>query len=96
MINIEYTYSSNNGSAAKLFKVTDEDLTIEQKVPNQARLIIKYALELGESQGTFTFADLEQHIDANEIEFTRSKGGTMRILRYYSKLLQEIGLLIPA
>lgn len=98
MININYTHTSNSGSSAKLFKFTEEeDLTIEQKVPNQAKQIITYAYALGQEQETFTYSNLADYIDEHhEGTFTTSKGGTMRIIRYYSKLLQTIGVLLEA
>ena len=97
MLNINYTHTSNSGSSAKSFKFTDEtDLTIDVKVPNQARQIINFAYELSQTQSSFTYAELEKFIDSQVPNFTTSKGGTMRIIRYYSKLLQTTGVLIPA
>lgn len=98
MININYTHSSNSSSAAKSFTFTGEEgMTIDAKVPNQARQIIQYAYELSQQHETFTYNDLVDYIDNNhEGTFTTSKGGTMRIVRYYSKLLQDTGILTPA
>lgn len=98
MININYTHTSNSGSSAKLFTFTDEtDITIDQKVPNQARQIITYAYNLSQEQPEFTYQHLADYIDEHHSgTFTTSKGGTMRIIRYYSKLLQEAGVLVPA
>lgn len=98
MINIEFTHTSRSSHSAKSFTFTGEDgMVIDQKVPNQARQIIHYAYELSLQQPTFTYNDLVDYIDNNhEGTFTTSKGGTMRIVRYYSKLLQDVGILTPA
>lgn len=97
MLNITYTHSSNSGSSAKSFRFTDaEEITVDVKVPNQARQIITFAHELSQDKDTFTYSDLETYIDSKVPNFTTSKGGTMRIIRYYSKLLQTTGILIPA
>jgi hypothetical protein len=95
MFNINYTHTSKSSFAAKRFTFTGEEgMTIEQKIPNQARQIIQYAYTLSEEQDSFTLGDLAQHIDEHhEGVFTQSKGGTERIVRYYSKLLQEAGIL---
>ena len=96
MININYTHTSNSGSSAKSFTFTGHDnMTIEEKVPNQARQIIDYAYQLSQEQESFTYSDLETFIDSKVQNFTTSKGGTMRIIRYYSKLLQTIGVITP-
>lgn len=97
MIKIDYTHTSNSGSSAKLFTVATEDLTIDVKVPNQARQIIGFAMELGADGNQFTYNELVAYIDENHVgTFTQSTGGTMRIVRYYSKLLQDAGVLIAA
>jgi hypothetical protein len=100
MLNITFTHTSSSGSSAKVFKLADGDITISQKVPNQAKQIIEYAkklsvdgvdLEADEPEyNTFTYQELVDYIDANhEGTFTTSKGGTMRIVRYYAKLLTK-------
>lgn len=97
MISINYTHTSRSSYASKNFTFTGEDgMTIDEKVPNQARQIINYAFELSKTQEVFTYTDLVNYIDAHhEGVFTTSKGGTMRIVRYYSKLLQDIGIIAP-
>jgi DNA-directed RNA polymerase delta subunit len=98
MINIEYTHTSRSSHSAKSFTFTGEDgMVIEQRIPNQARQIIRYAYELSQQQPTFTYNDLVAYIDEHhEGTFTNSKHGTMAIVRYYSKLLQDAGVITPA
>ena len=95
MFNIQYTHTSKSSFAAKRFTFTGEEgMTIEQKVPNQARQIIQYAFQLSQEADDFSLTELANYIDQHhEGTFTTSKGGTERIVRYYSKLLQETGIL---
>lgn len=95
MLNLNYTHTSNSGSSAKSFIFTaTEGQTIEQKIPNQAKQIINYTYLLSQEQDQFTYADIVNYIDTHhEGTFTTSKGGTERIVRYYSKLLQSAGII---
>ena len=97
MFNINYTHTSNSGSSAKQFRFIGEaGMTIEAKVPNQARQIVDYIYNLTLTVENFTYQQLADYIDEQTDNFTTSKGGTMRIIRYYSKLLQEIGIITAA
>lgn len=98
MLNIEYTHSSSSSSNSKTFAFTGvEGMTIDQKVPQQCQLIVQYAYTMSLDQPLFTLNDLVAYIEnrCNDegVTFTRSKGGVDRIVRYYSKLLQNIGVI---
>lgn len=100
MFDIKFSHSTNTGASAKLFYfVANPGQTIEVKVPNQAQQIIHLAYYYSEENenSPFTFQQLADYIDecssASNTVFTTSNGGTIRIIRYYSKLLQEIGVL---
>lgn len=102
MLNIKFTHSTSHGSsAAKQFAFTlVEGAVVTEKVPPQAQQIVHLAYHLSLIQPIFTYSDLIHYIDEccayNGTIFTRSKGGTERIVRYYSALLQEIGALTEA
>ena len=98
MFNVNFTHSTSNGSNAKQFAFTGaEGMTITEKVPPQAQHIIQLAYALSLDQPVFSYADLIAYIEecclAGGTNFTNSKGGVERIVRYYSKLLQEIGII---
>lgn len=99
MLNIQFTNTSSSSSNAKTFKFgLTENTTFETKVPPQAQHIILLIQALAEQQPTFTYNDIINYIDDcctySGTTFTRSKGGTERIVRYYSKLLQELDVLV--
>ena len=99
MFNIQFTHTSNNSSSAKQFTFgLNDDDTITEKVPPQAQHIIELIYNLAQEQETFTYNDIIAYIDEccayNGTVFTRSKGGTERIVRYYGKLLQELNVLV--
>lgn len=98
MFDIQFTHTSSNGSSSKYFVYTLVPGTvITEKVPPQAQHIIELAYNLSLEQPIFTYKDLIDYIEecclAGGTVFTRSKGGTERIVRYYAKLLQQIGAL---
>lgn len=98
--NIQFTHTSSSSSSAKRFNFgLDPDAEITEKVPPQAQQIIELAYHLSLDQPTFTYTDLINYIDDcceySGTTFTRSKGGTDRIVRYYAKLLQELNVLVP-
>ena len=98
-IQITYSHSSTRSSSAKRFAFgLTEDTIITEKVPPQLQQIIECISYLAEEQSTFTYNDIISYVDAlSEIDnstFTRSKGGTERIVRYYGKLLQELDVLV--
>ena len=96
MLNINYTHtSSSTGYNQKKFTFTGvEGMTIEEKVPPQAQQIIQLAYTMSQDKPIFTLNDIIAYIDENyDGTFTNSKGGTERIVRYYSKLLQTIGII---
>lgn len=100
-INISFTHTSTSTSSAKRFALgLTEDTTISEKVPPQAQQIIQCVILLADEQPTFTYNDIIQYIDElcsiDGVKFTRSKGGTERIVRYYAKLLQELSVLVEA
>ena len=74
-----------------------EPLHVEGNTPYQMQQIIRYGLAYAEQNDNepFTFDQLAAFIDDNFVgDFTRSKGGTIRIIRYYSKRIQEAGIFI--
>lgn len=96
MIDINFTHKSNYGATSKSFLFIGETgMTVDAKVPNQAKSIINHAYQLHEQNdgASFTLTNLADFIDDNTENFTQSKGGTIRIVRYYSKLLQTIGIM---
>jgi hypothetical protein len=99
MLDIKFTHSSANGaSSSKHFSFTlVPGAVVTEKVPPQAQQIVHLAYSLSLEKPIFTYNDLIHYIDEccayNGAIFTRSKGGTERIVRYYSALLQEIGAL---
>ena len=99
MLDIQFTHSPGNGaSSSKQFVCTlSKGSRIAEKVPPQAQQIVHLAYNLSLDKPIFTYNDLIHYIDEccayNGTIFTRSKGGTERIVRYYSRLLQEIGAL---
>ena len=98
MFDVKFTHSSSSSSNSKSFVYTlVPGSVITEKVPPQAQHIIELAYNLSLEKQIFTYADLIHYIDEccaySGTIFTRSKGGTERIVRYYSGLLQEIGAL---
>lgn len=100
MFNINYTHSSssNGFSNQKQFSFTAvEGMTISEKIPPQCQQIIQLAYSLSLDKPIFTLSDLIHYIDEccafDNTNFTNSKGGTERIVRYYSKLLQNSGII---
>ena len=99
MFNINYTHTSSSfGSNQKQFTFTAvEGMTVEEKIPPQAQHIIQLTYAMSLDKPIFTLNDIIQYIDeccaADNTTFTRSKGGTERIVRYYSKLLQSAGII---
>ena len=99
MLNIKFTHSSSSShSAAKQFVFSlEEGSVVTEQVPPQAQQIVQLAYALSLGQPIFSYNDLINYIDEccayNGTIFTRSKGGTERIVRYYAKLLQQIGAL---
>lgn len=97
MLNIKFTHSSSSSqSSTKQFVFTLADgATVSERVPPQAQQIILLTYALSLEQPIFSYNDIISYIDEccayNGTIFTRSKGGTERIVRYYAKLLQEIG-----
>ena len=98
MIDINYTHTSSSSSNAKQFSFTGTDgMEVDVKVPPQAQHIVQLAYALSLDSPIFTLPQLIHYIDeccnADGTTFTTSKGGTERIVRYYSKLLQSIGVI---
>ncbi|GAF92350.1 unnamed protein product [marine sediment metagenome] len=98
MFDIQFTHSASNGSSAKCFIYTlVPGSIVTEKIPPQAQHIIELAYNLSLTKQIFTYNDLIHYIDEccayDGTVFTRSKGGTERIVRYYSALLQSIGAL---
>lgn len=101
MLDIQFTHTSSNGSSSKTFVFSlPPGSVVTEKVPPQAQHVIQLAFALSQTQTFFTYNELINFIDEccayNNTTFTRSKGGTERIVRYYSKLLQNIGALTDA
>jgi hypothetical protein len=100
-IQITYSHTSNSSSSAKRFNLgLTEDTVITEKVPPQLQQIISCIILLSDEQPSFTYNDIIQYIDSlceiDNSTFTRSKGGTERIVRYYGKLLQQLNVLVDA
>lgn len=100
MFKINYAHSSSNTgySNQKQFSFTAvEGMTITEKIPPQCRQIIDLTYALSLDKPIFTLADIIHFIDEccayDGTTFTNSKGGTERIVRYYSKLLQDVGII---
>ena len=98
MFDISYTHSTGNGSNAKQFSFTGvPGMKAKEKIPPQAQHIIQLAYALSLDQPIFTYAQLIEYIEEccayDNTTFTTSKGGTERIVRYYSALLQSVGIL---
>ena len=98
MFDIKYTHTSSGSSNSKRFSFTGvPGMTIDEKVPPQAQHIIQLAYSMSLDKPIFTLNDLIHYIDEccayDNTTFTNSKGGTERIVRYYSKLLQTIGVI---
>lgn len=99
MLNIKFVHSTSHGASSfKQFSFTlVPGAVVTEKVPPQAQQIVHLAYHLSLTKPIFTYNDLIHYIDEccayNGTIFTRSKGGTERIVRYYSALLQEIGAL---
>jgi hypothetical protein len=94
MFDINYTHKSGSSAKSKLFYFTaSEGMVITEKVPAQAKTIISNAHSLAQTTSPFTLNQLIEHIEDNESNFTNSKGGVDRIVRYYSKLMQNIGVI---
>jgi hypothetical protein len=96
MFDINYTHTSSSfGSNQKSFSFTGQPgMTVEEKIPPQCQQIIQLTYALSLDKPIFTLNDIIAYIDENyEGTFTNSKGGTERIVRYYSKLLQTVGII---
>lgn len=98
MFNVTFSHSSTSNSSFKKFVFTlAEGSTISNRFPPQAQQILHLAYHLSLTQPVFSYNDLIHYIDEccayNNTIFTRSKGGTERIVRYYAKLLQSEGVI---
>lgn len=98
MFDIKFSTTSSSSSNAKRFKFTFEPgQTVTEKVPPQAQQIIHMAYYLSEQQDDFSYNELIKFIEDactySGTTFTNSKGGVERIVRYYAKLLQELGII---
>ena len=99
MFNINYTHSSSSSNSnQKQFTFTAvEGMTIEEKIPPQCQHIIQLTYAMSLDKPIFTLNDIIHYIDEccsyDNTTFTNSKGGTERIVRYYSKLLQSTGVI---